>query len=110
MTPKGYFMTAKEYLAERNRMYDKLKHNADAIRGHGGEEYNNIDQAIDIVSEWSKAHPRKTYKDDFLEKFPKAKIEEADFPICRIRVYGGSCNSVLCTDCWNKPMEQEVTK
>ena len=120
MTPKEYFMTAKEYLTERARMTESCSigcHvcNLSALKtGFNGScsELENVDpdNAIAIVSEWSKAHPRKSYKDDFLEKFPNAKIEESDYPICRVRVYGGSCNSVRCTDCWNEPMEQEETK
>ena len=41
------------------------------------------EEAVEIVEQWSKEHPIKTYKDDFLEKFPKD-----------------------CELCWNMPIEE----
>lgn len=70
------------------------------------------EEAVEIVEQWSKEHPAKTYKDDFLEKFPNAKIvnyiggQAPDF--CRNLIYSrGNCEiSKGCFDCWNEPMEE----
>lgn len=62
MTPKEYFMTAKEYLTERQRMIDY-----NDIHDWAGfilKEKDQPDQAITIVSEWSKAHPRISWVEE----------------------------------------------
>ena len=64
------------------------------------------EEAVEIVEQWSKEHPIKTYKDDFLEKFPNAVIAEN---ICRYHVYKtGGCDGFTgdCELCWNEPMEE----
>lgn len=44
----------------------------------------------------------KTYKEDFLEKFPNANFETSN--ICRKMVYGEEhdCSGVTCQECWNE--------
>ena len=71
------------------------------------EESEKIVEIVEIVERWSKEHPQRTYKDDFLEKFPNADRYETGHPMnCRNGIYGlGSCASDSCEDCWNKPME-----
>ena len=68
---------------------------------------SELEKMIEIVEQWSKEHPVKTYKDDFLEKFPNADRYETGHPMnCRNGIYGlGSCASDSCEDCWNEPME-----
>lgn len=67
------------------------------------------------VQKWSDEHPKKTYVQDFLEKFPEAQRNWDGVPfVCRKRIYGGihSATSEGCDDtkacyrCWNKPMEE----
>ena len=67
------------------------------------------------VQKWSDEHPKKTYAQDFLEKFPEAQRNWDGVPfVCRKRIYGGvhSATSEGCDDtkacyrCWNKPMEE----
>lgn len=64
------------------------------------------------LPEWCDNHPRKTYKDDFMEKFPKRDTHETEdwYPrLCRDLLYGiGSddCDS-NCKSCWESPMEEE---
>lgn len=69
----------------------------------------NPEKAVELVEKWAKAHPLKTYKDDFLEKFPKTKITSSGTPsVCRDFIYGGGCGRVAsgdCESCWNDPME-----
>ena len=66
------------------------------------------------VGKWTMEHPRKTYAQDFFEKFPKAKPDKEGVPrICRANCYGGSCqHSAIsgagpapCKACWNEEME-----
>lgn len=67
------------------------------------------------VQKWSDEHPKKTYAQDFFEKFPKAQSNSDGTPlfVCRKRIYGGidsapleECNyTEACKNCWNEPME-----
>lgn len=74
----------------------------------------DAEKAIEIVQKWSDEHPKKTYAQDFFEKFPNAKPGAEGVPrICRANCYGGSCqHSAIsgagpapCKDCWNEEME-----
>ena len=79
----------------------------------------DAEAAIEIVQKWSDEHPKKTYAQDFFEKFPKAKggIDGTPF-LCRQRIYGGvplkgaeweceECDYTgTCKDCWNEQMEE----
>ena len=69
----------------------------------------NFEKAVELVEKWAKEHLVKTYKDDFLEKFPKTKITSSGTPkLCREFIYGGGCGRVAsgdCESCWNDPME-----
>lgn len=59
--------------------------------------------------DWCDGHPRKTYKDDFMEKFPKRKTDDYHLRLCRDLLYGvgsGDCDS-NCKSCWESPMEEE---
>lgn len=69
-------------------------------------------KAIEIVQKWSDEQPKKTYAQDFFEKFPKARSNSDGTPfVCRERIYGGECPVLECDECWNKecwnePMEE----
>ena len=45
----------------------------------------------------------KTYKDDFLSKFPNANFETSN--LCRKMIYGEEhdCFGATCQECWNEP-------
>ena len=64
--------------------------------------------AIEIVEKWSAENPLKTILQDFLEKYPNAKIGNDGTPIiypCKLgydEKY--ECNGE-CIDCWNRPLE-----
>ena len=69
--------------------------------------------AIEIVQKWSDEHPKKTYAQDFFEKFPKAQSNSDGTPYtCRKTTYGGKCpgiecdSRIECDECWNEPMEE----
>lgn len=64
--------------------------------------------AENIVKQWAKEHPQKTYAQDFFEKHPNARKDEFGRPkMCREDIYGGGCrDDNNCMDCWNEPMEE----
>lgn len=55
--------------------------------------------------DWNIAKP-KTYKEDFLEKFPNAKLNSGIPEVCRNAMYGISECEEDCTKCWNELMEE----
>lgn len=67
---------------------------------------------IKVVEKWSSEHPQKTMLQDFLEKFPNAKLEEGSPPDCPY-MYGYTskndddnfCPGHTCLECWNRPVE-----
>lgn len=74
----------------------------------------DIEYAIETLNKWSRENPRKTYAQDFFEKFPKAQSKSDGTPyVCRKTTYGGSCQRSAvsevgrapCKDCWNEEME-----
>lgn len=71
----------------------------------------NIKTAIEIVQKWSNEHPKKTYAQDFFEKFPDAprcKSANGRYPsACRKAIYDGKCPGVGCEECWNEPLNDE---
>ena len=67
------------------------------------------DNADEIVDNWIKEHPAKTYSMDFFEKFPNALKTESGRPDnCRNLIYGDKpgCN-YECEECWNQEMKGE---
>lgn len=73
----------------------------------GNEE---IEKTVEILQKWSNEHPKKTYEQDFLEKFPDApkyELVNSRYPrACRISIYDGECPGTGCAECWNEPMEE----
>lgn len=68
--------------------------------------------AISVVEQWSKEHPRKTRLQDFLEKYPNAATFESGTPkVCASAL--GYCEHCMigydgdrdCDACWNEPVE-----
>lgn len=79
----------------------------------------DVKTAIETVQKWSNEHPKKTYAQDFFEKFPKAQRNWDGTPfVCRKRIYGGIHSATLedcdytraCYRCWNEPLNDEETK
>ena len=76
----------------------------------------DVKTAIETVQKWSDEHPKKTYAQDFFEKFPKApkdKSAKSEYPdACRNLIYGGGCPKIesridCCYKCWNEPLNDE---
>lgn len=72
------------------------------------------DNADEIVDEWVKEHPVKTYAMDFFEKFPNALKDADGLPIfCVEEIYGvkndncGYGDCCECIECWNQEMKGE---
>ena len=74
----------------------------------------DVKAAIETVQKWSDEHPRKTYAQDFFEKFPKAQSGSDGTPfVCREEIYGRARPKFedfdytgTCENCWNEPMEE----
>ena len=67
--------------------------------------------AIESLQKWSNERQKKTYAQDFFEKFPDAprcKSANGRYPsACRKSIYDGKCpHGVVCEECWNEPMEE----
>lgn len=66
------------------------------------------DAADEVVGKWAKEHPKKTFRDDFLEKFPNAPIDSRKTPQACLRDIYGKVNAKCededydCTECWNQ--------
>ena len=65
---------------------------------------------VDSPDDWNISKP-KTYKEDFLEKFPNAVINDCDtLAACRALIYDGAvyCTNreLNCDKCWNEIMEE----
>ena len=73
-------------------------------------ETNYPIEATEIVHKWAEEHPRKTRKDVFLEKFPKARLYKNGnpFPCCRTLgiATDEDCRKNNCIDCWNTEVEE----
>ncbi len=118
-------MELAEYMAIKRRIgkFDKKKRKCRLPCDACPLEYNNNGtgmvcywfemlhpkKAEDIVKQWAKEHPTKTYAQDFLSKFPKAEKDKYGNPKpCRKDIYVGCCSDYdSCTECWNEPMEGE---
>lgn len=80
----------------------------------------DIEYAIETLHKWSRENPRKTYAQDFFEKFPDAQSNSDGSPyVCRQTTYGGECPGSECEKydytgacyrCWSEPMNDEETK
>lgn len=75
---------------------------------------SNPERAIEIVQEWSDAHPEKTRLSVLKEAFPNAKMTKDGLPFsCVSFLYGIKCpyfpsSLSNCKKCWDTPIEQEV--
>ena len=73
-----------------------------------------IIKAVENLQKWSNEHSKKTYAQDFFEKFPDAQSNSDGTPfVCRKRIYGGIRSTLedcdytgTCENCWNEPMEE----
>lgn len=70
---------------------------------------NMSNNADEIVDNWVKEHPVKTYAMDFFEKFPNAPTDRVGKPrTCVKQIYGIdiNCSNIVCIDCWKQVMKE----
>lgn len=87
------------------------------LRGFCGLPFSEIcaEKAVENLQKWSNEHPKKTYAQDFFEKFPKAQSYSDGSPVvCRKIIYGEirppfeNCYYTgACYKCWNEPLNDE---
>lgn len=76
-------MDAVEFLRERNRMCKSFNRCSDGCPAWGGlckletgiVFEREADKQVEIVKEWSTAHPRKTRQSVFLEQYPNCMMD-----------------------------------
>lgn len=114
-------MDALEFIRERNRMCKHFGCCAECpangvICGTIGE-MNDAERLVQIVEAWAKEHPRKTRQDEFLERWPEARVDkDGSLLICPAAIaknhrdeYGGCENPMEnCHKCRREFWTQEV--
>lgn len=76
--------------------------------------YEHPQNAVEVVKKWSEEHPRKTLLQDFLEKYPNAKIDPdgtPDFCPSALGYYGidecvGEFCVNYCKECWGRYIDE----
>ena len=97
------------------RMCDSYKKCDDCPLGYTrcGDSISALyDNADEIVDEWVKEHPIKTYLQDFLEKFPNAPKGKKGTPkICPHQIYPEINANYRCCEnclkCWSQEMKEK---
>ena len=114
-------MDALNFFKERIRMcdyYDSVPDGCnDCPRNNRGCELSTyrdcdyIKEYIADVEKWSKEHPQRTRLQDFLGKYPNARLCKSGLPsACRMSLgYCKCCDDPEndCEVCWNKPVEED---
>lgn len=90
----------------------KLRNHGCSVAATEREEERHY--ILNVVEEWSKAHPKKTRQSEFLKMFPNAKMLPTGIPVCRpcevdSTFEAGSNCACRCNDCrfyyWNQEVE-----
>ena len=74
----------------------------------------SAEEIVELVEEWSAAHPRKTRQSVFLEQYPQAGIDNTGLLIlCPMRISAdirvtADCLRQECSDCRREFWMQEV--
>lgn len=106
---KRYIKAVQDICNINNAICDKCPYcYSQVCNDYISGELFNVEKFCQEVDEWCKENPAKTYKQDFLEKFPYAAMEENMHRpyACRNHIYG--INSGLCSEredcskCWNE--------
>lgn len=73
------------------------------------------EKAEEILTKWAEEHPQKTILQDFLEKYPNAKMDEDGTPEGPCPYHLGYDDDddciyedtyTCCKKCWNRPLEE----
>ena len=121
-------MDAVEFIKEHNRMCKTLKSSCEecelSIKNNGVHEYcaefiaENPEEAVEIVEQWAKEHPKKTRQSELLKLFPRVGMaSNGTIDFCPIsfdeeftcpekgKFDSGECR---CPDCRKKYWLEEV--
>lgn len=64
---------------------------------------------IENVRQWTELNPETTILRDFLEKYPKAKLDDYGVPKMCPSWLGYKdmqlCTRLKCNECWNQPLK-----
>lgn len=111
-------MDAIKFLKERNRMCKTIGSCYDLGCSNSCkfamENWASPEQQINLVKEWSAAHPCKTRQSVFLELYPNEKVTTdgtVDIWPCNVAKNMENvinCNSQSCSDCRREFWMQEV--
>lgn len=121
-------MDAVKFIEERNRMcrfYGEVCTGCPAHNTSGAStclvgielQGNNAEEQVQIVEQWSAAHPRKTRQSVFLEQYPDVNIgENGILLMCPAEISAlhrnetGGCghHKKLCADCRREFWMEEV--
>lgn len=115
-------MDAVKFLKEYNRLCDsfELKPNdcdecpLNEIGCDIMSSSIDIEKVVAVVEQWSKDHPQKTLKEDFLEKYPNAMVDDEGVPrLCACHLgyeeaFKNCDEFTNCKNCWNQPLEDCV--
>ena len=120
----------KNYIHERKRMCHKNSCDVCPLSSFSNGtnkicrvfENDYPSEAMKIVQKWSNENPQKTLLSEFLEHYPKTKLNSDGFPsnivpcnlglierkdICKNRCLYYYDKGYPCYDCWNTPKENE---
>lgn len=107
-------MDAVKFLMEFKRMclyYPACTECPRDGKGCSPDRLDNIEDVLELVADvekWSSENPRKTRKQDFLDKYPDALLDSENVPkaCCLELGYCESCDYVAgegCNKCWDEP-------
>ena len=111
-------MDAVKYLKAKKRMCDLFDccngcpledSNTDGWCG----EHKRPEEIVEIVEQWAKENPPRTYLSVLLEKLPNAKLDEYGTPkkFCPKDIFktpDERCAGAICSDCWNREYKEEI--
>lgn len=114
-------MDAVKYFEEKERMLNSLGRTEDVCFGVKCDKccfrtekgcVVHEKESVEIVEKWSEEHPQKTILQDFLEKYPNAKLHGKGCPSICVNHLGYKEQSCYdpeinydCFKCWSRPLE-----
>jgi len=111
-------MNAVDYLKEKERMCNSLVCNCPMSKKNNGKgmlcesfEKYYTEKAVEIVENWAKENPVKTYLSVLLEKLPNATLNNSTtLPfICVQTLFGKGVECIggmSCKQCWNREYKE----
>lgn len=113
-------MDAVKFLKEKVRMCESYKDSCGDCGLYKFFQESNIhcielleccpEESVNLVEQWSQAHPQKTIMQEFFEKFPNALKDSFGSPCLCLADLGyeeKNCGAMNydCLKCWSRPLE-----